>query len=89
MAEWDLSPPQVLTGDNAKGKQGAVGVYSKSIVLEPCGAGATAVFMVDRGIHRHALFKIAGKLSRGPLLESFRRRVVYFISGSPCYIHIA
>jgi hypothetical protein len=45
-----------------------VGVYSKSVVLEPCGAGGTAVFMVDRGIHRHALFKIAGKLGRGPLL---------------------
>ena len=53
---------QVLTGDNARGKKGAVGVYSKSVVIEPCDEGGAAVFMVDRGIHRHALFKIAGKL---------------------------
>ncbi len=50
---------QVVTGQNA----GAVGVYTKQLTLTPCQApGAKPVFMVDQGIHRHAVFKIAGKV---------------------------
>jgi beta-galactosidase/beta-glucuronidase len=49
---------QVLTGDNAKGSEGAVGIYTKTVMLPPCAvAGAKAVFTVDQGIHRHAIFK--------------------------------
>ena len=53
---------QVLTGDSAKGARGAVGVYTVNITLDECTAdNATVVFTIDRGIHRHALFKIAGQ----------------------------
>jgi hypothetical protein len=50
---------QVVTGQNT----GAVGVYTKKLALSPCQApGAKPVFMVDQGIHRHAVFKIGGKV---------------------------
>ena len=50
---------QVVTGTNA----GAVGTYSKQLALPPCkAAGARTVFMIDQGIHRHAIFKIGGKV---------------------------
>ena len=40
---------QVTTGDNAGGKQGAVGVYSKTVSLAPCSVkGARAVLTVDQ-----------------------------------------
>ena len=53
---------QVLTGDNAHGGRGVVGRYTKKIQPNPCPTGHTAFFMVDQGIHRHALFKASGKL---------------------------
>jgi beta-galactosidase len=53
---------QVVTGQTT----GAVGVYTKKLVL-PAGcqvaSGAKPVFMVDQGIHRHAVFKIGGKFA--------------------------
>ena len=50
---------QVVTGANT----GAVGTYSKKLALPPCkAAGARTVFMIDQGIHRHAIFKIGGKV---------------------------
>lgn len=50
---------QVVTGQNT----GAVGVYTKQLTLSPCQApGAKHVFTVDQGIHRHAVFKIGGKV---------------------------
>ena len=59
----DSMRTQVLTGDSAKGARGAVGVYTVNVTLDECTVdGATVVFTIDRGIHRHALFKIAGKL---------------------------
>lgn len=54
---------QVFTGDNAKGERGAVGVYSLSTEIPPCAdSQAKQVFTVDRGVHRHAIFKIGGKV---------------------------
>eukprot|EP01052_Picozoa_sp_SAG31_P023448 SAG31_NODE_1933_length_6879_cov_3.230973_3_plen_812_part_00 len=55
---------QVLTGDNARGARGVVGVYSKPLKLpaEPCPAGHKVFFMVDQGIHRHAFFKVGNQL---------------------------
>ena len=54
---------QVLTGDNARGARGVVGVYSKLLKFpaEPCPAGHKAVFMVDQGIHRHAFFQVGSQ----------------------------
>jgi hypothetical protein len=52
---------QVVTGDRAKTTKGAVGTYTKSVTIAPCPNGAAAVFMVDQGIHRHAIFTIGGK----------------------------
>ena len=50
---------QVVTGLNT----GAVGTYTKHVALPPCSApGAKTVFMVDQGIHRHAIFKIGGSV---------------------------
>jgi hypothetical protein len=50
---------QVVTGGNT----GAVGTYSKKLTLSPCSApGASTVFMVEQGVHRHAIFKIGGKV---------------------------
>ena len=49
---------QVTTGTNA----GAVGTYTKQLSLPICAPGASTVFMVDQGIHRHAIFKIGGKV---------------------------
>jgi hypothetical protein len=40
---------QVLTGDNARGQRGAVGVYTQSLKLPaPCPAAHRPVFMVDQ-----------------------------------------
>jgi hypothetical protein len=56
--ETEQMRKQVLTGDSAKGSEGAVGIYTKTVTLPPCSvAGAKAVFTVDQGIHRHAIFK--------------------------------
>ena len=53
---------QVLTGVRAATRgAGALGIYTKKVALPACDGGSTAVFMVDQGIHRHAIFKIAGK----------------------------
>ena len=54
---------QVLTGDNAKGARGAVGVYTLAAAPSACdNTAATRVLTVDRGIHRHAIFKVGGKV---------------------------
>ena len=54
---------QVLTGDNAKGARGAVGVYTLSAKIPPCDdSQAKRVLTVDRGIHRHGIFKVAGRV---------------------------
>ena len=54
---------QVITGDNAKGERGAVGVYTLSTEIPPCDdSQAKRVFTVDRGVHRHAIFKVGGKV---------------------------
>jgi beta-galactosidase/beta-glucuronidase len=53
---------QVLTGDSAKGARGAVGIYTVNVTFDECTVdNATVVLTIDRGIHRHALFKIAGQ----------------------------
>lgn len=50
---------QVMTGQNT----GVVGLYTKRLALSPCQApGAQHVFMIDQGIHRHAVFKFGGKV---------------------------
>eukprot|EP01048_Picozoa_sp_COSAG05_P011443 COSAG05_NODE_1078_length_5954_cov_7.170794_5_plen_370_part_00 len=50
---------QVVTGLNT----GAIGTYTKKLVLPPCSApGDSTVLMVDQGIHRHAIFKVGGKV---------------------------
>lgn len=52
---------QVLTGDNAKGQTGAIGVYQKALVNLSCPASAPqAMLCVDHGIHRTANFSIDG-----------------------------
>eukprot|EP01052_Picozoa_sp_SAG31_P017558 SAG31_NODE_1206_length_9388_cov_7.855420_2_plen_1278_part_00 len=55
---------QVLTGDNAHGGRGVVGLYTKKVNRADisCPARHTAFLMVDQGIHRHAFFKADGKL---------------------------
>jgi hypothetical protein len=56
---------QVVTGDIAHGARGVVGVYTKKIKMpKQCPAGHKAFFMVDQGIHRHALFS-AGLITQG------------------------
>lgn len=50
---------QVITGDNAKGLPGAIGVYRKLLPNISCPASAPqAVLCVDHGIHRSANFSI-------------------------------
>jgi hypothetical protein len=54
---------QVVTGDNAKGARGAVGVYTLATTIPPCDdSQAKRILMVDRGIHRHAIFKVGGQV---------------------------
>ena len=56
---------QVLTGEVARmtGTLGAVGIYTKTVAVPPCATTEHRhVFTVDRGIHRHAFFKIAGRV---------------------------
>jgi len=54
---------QVLTGDEAwaQGKLGAYGIYSKK-AHPVCAAGERAILIVDGWIHRHAVFKIDGRV---------------------------
>ena len=45
------------------GQRGAVGVYTHSTQIPPCdNSEAKRVLTVDMGIHRHAIFKVAGKV---------------------------
>lgn len=53
---------QVLTGDNARGGRGVAGTYTKVVKPPVCPAGHTPYFMIDQGIHRHALFHANGRL---------------------------
>ena len=43
------------------GHHGQFGIYTRTEVLPRCPAGDQPVFAVDRGIHRHASFRIAGR----------------------------
>ena len=61
-----VSMGQVVTGDNARGGRGAVGVYTKTVTPPSCPIpGSRSILTVDQGVHRHGIFKVGPE--RNPL----------------------
>ena len=44
------------------GGRGTIGVYSRTLTLPACSADHSFVLAIDRGIHRHAIIKVSGKV---------------------------